>query len=680
MPGLGLMSLKLSVRLKLLILALLPLIVVLPLLLGATMLRWIERFDVLLISKVASDLRVAEQYFHRIESAQASAIAAVVQSVEFARQKSAPNGALDRYLDARRQMLDLDFLVEVDARISESLPNIALRIVNETSPEVPIAGLAVFSASELEDIGSSMAELAAIPLVETQAARRISATTETRGMVLLAAARDPVSGAVLLGGRLLNRNLGFIDAMNALVYRDTGDDSKTRTGTTTLFLDDVRISTNVRLFEGERALGTRVSEVVWQQVMVEGEPWLDRAFVVNDWYISGYVPLTDVAGDRIGMLYTGFLEGPFSRERTSTILTLGLAFLAVLGISAPIFLRLAQGIFSPLEKMTKTMAQVEDGKLDSRIGSVKTNDEIGAVAQHLDRLLDQVEERDEKLRDYAEGLNQLVEVRTEELKAANEKLEATFAQLVMSEKLASVGEITAGVAHELNNPVAVIQGNLEIIRSGLGSDAADYKVEFDLIDAQSHRISTIVQKLLNFTRPGEMSDNLSIVSPQTAVDDALVLVAADLRAHDIVASVMHEQDTPDIVISETELQQVLVNLLINAAQAMEGGGEVRITTSSMVRDGETGAAIEIADDGPGIPPEKLRNVFDPFFTTKLGEGSGLGLSISQALIQNAGGLITAHSSLGEGAVFTVCCPAVDISTRRSATPTNNVDILSEETS
>ncbi|MEM6383944.1 MAG: cache domain-containing protein [Pseudomonadota bacterium] len=664
-----------SVRLRLLALALLPLIVVMPVLLGLTMLRWVDKFDELLIAKVASDLRIAEQYFHRIETTQAEAVAAVAQSVDFAERLDGPPDRLSTYLAERKALAELDFLVPF-AGDDPAIPGSVLLLAALTSGEVGAAGLAVLQKSDLERLGDELAERAAIPLVETEAARPLSAGSEDRGLVLLAVHRDPRSGMILAGGRLLNRNLSIIDTMNALIYRDAGDEAGQRAGTTTLFLDDVRVSTNVRLFEGERALGTRVSEVVWQHVMGEGEPWLDRAFVVNDWYISGYVPLTDIEGQRVGMLYTGFLEAPFSEQRSTTVLTLILAFLAVVCVSVPIFLKLAQGVFSPLEKMTATMDRVGVGELGARIGKVKAKDEIGQVASHLDQLLDQVQERDERLRNYADNLNEQVEKRTEELREANQQLEATYEQLVVSEKLASIGEITAGVAHEINNPVAVIQGNLEIIRSGLGEEARDYKVEFDLIDGQTHRINTIVRKLLNFSRSDELSEMPSQVSPRDSVDDTAILVGADLRNDAIVLVRHHDNATPDIRIVATELQQVLVNLIINAAQAIGSDGQVTVETLPGERNGVPGAIIRVTDTGPGIEAARLSHVFDPFFTTKLGEGTGLGLSISQSLVQRAGGTITAHSTLGEGAVFEVWLPALDNSTRSDTDVENEVDILS----
>ncbi|MEM9429623.1 MAG: cache domain-containing protein, partial [Pseudomonadota bacterium] len=561
------------------------------------------------------------------------------------------------YLERARTTLDLDFLVW--STLSDTgLPDAARKVALAATPDAPSAHLVLLDGTALRTIAPDLADRAALPLVPTEAARPIQRDVEDRGMVILAAHRASPGNAVLFGGRLLNRNLDVIDTMNALVYRDEAG-NVSRTGTTTLFLEDVRISTNVRLFEGERALGTRVSDVVWHHVMEEGQTWLDRAFVVNDWYISGYVPLTDITGTRIGMLYTGFLEAPFNAERNATIAALVIAFVAVIGLSVPMFLWLARGIFEPLEKMTATMAEVETGTLHARIGPVSGHTEIGAVARHLDRLLDQVEDRDASLRDYADNLNTLVDQRTEELKEANRKLEATFAQLVMAEKLATVGEITAGVAHEINNPVAVIQGNLEVVRMGLNAESrAALKTELDLIDAQTHRINIIVGKLLNFARPNELSDMAARVDAAKVVEETLILVAPDLRKHKIEIELKHAP-CPVFRAVELEVQQVIVNLAINAAQAMQSGGVLTIETRPAERSGVAGTEIVVKDTGPGIPADKIEHVFDPFMTTKLGTGSGLGLSISQTLVTRVGGIIRVENIPSGGAAFFVWFPALD---------------------
>ena len=235
----------------------------------------------------------------------------------------------------------------------------------------------------------------------------------------------------------------------------------------------------------------------------QGQTWLNRAFVVNDWYISGYQPITDSFGSRVGMLYVGFLEAPYrAKIRSAYVIGFG-ALLFILVSTGPLFLRMARDIFSPLEPMTHTMERVQKGDLDARIGPMGAANEIGEVAAHLDRLLNQIQEHNQTHRSWADDPNKQIDRRTHGLQNANIKLESTFQQLVISEKPASIGEIAAGVAHEINKPVAVIQGNIDVIRASLGARTEDVLTELNLIDQQVMRKDAIVGKLLQFARPSE---------------------------------------------------------------------------------------------------------------------------------------------------------------------------------
>ena len=137
---------------------------------------------------------------------------------------------------------------------------------------------------------------------------------------------------------------------------------------------------------------------------------------------------------------------------------------------------------------------------------------------------------------------------------------------------------------------------------------------------------------------------------------ALLLVAADASKHDVHMT-QHHAPSPPLEIVESELQQILVNLFINAFQAMETGGSLTVSTGPEERDGQAGVCISVADTGEGMLPERLEQIFDPFFTTKRAEGTGLGLSISQALAGKAGGFLRAESKIGEGTTFFLWCPA-----------------------
>ncbi len=641
-----------SVRIRLLLIALLPMLVLLPLLLGATVNRWSGKIDDLLLVKVNGDMTIAQQYLTRLMENSGERLEALAQSAALARAQASPDPAA--FLETQRQALGLDFLYLSDGKSGpggfdpSGWPVVVQALSGQGQSAVDI-----FSSEALARLMPGLSARAAIPIVATSAARPSTRMTEDRGMVIHSAAPVQLaSGArgVLVGGVLLNRNLGFIDTINALVYRPRSLPEGSQ-GTATLFLDDVRISTNVRLFENVRALGTRVSAAVRTRVLEQGQPWLDRAFVVNDWYISAYEPIVDSFGQRVGMLYVGFLEAPFQTAKRTSALTLGLIFLAIAALSVPIFLHWAGRIFLPLERMNDTIARVEAGALDARNNLPDDGNEISHVAIHLDTLLDQVQERDRQLRDWAEQLNQKVAERTRDLHAANQQLARTTERLIMSEKLAAVGEITAGVAHEINNPIAVIQGNLDVARSLLGAQADQVRTEFRLIDDQVYRIGAIVAKLLQFARPSEYSGGADLIAPAQVVRDCLVLTRRQLEAAHI--EIVTDLSCSALVLMEqTELQQVVVNLILNALHAMPGGGRLELAVA------EVGNKVEIVvkDSGTGIAPDVLKRIFDPFFTTKRAQGTGLGLSISQTLVNRAQGQILVVSDLGQGSRFTIRLP------------------------
>lgn len=654
-----------SVRVRLLAIALLPTLVILPILLIITIVRWSDRFDSTLISKVNGDLTIAHQYLSRILETTEDRLQATGDSARF--QEIINRGyGIDEFLDASRISQNLDFLYVSDEAgrvlfVSPRIPNLERRtdwpIIQSAIAGRADTAIDLYSNAELAQISQDLAARSNLELVPTPNAIQTDRKAETRGMVIHSAAPVRISEGrkgVLVGGILLNQNLVFIDTINDLVYQKESLPEGSQ-GTATLFLEDVRISTNVRLFEGRRALGTRVSAVVRSAVLDEGETWLNSAFVVNDWYISAYEPIVDSFGQRIGMLYVGFLETPFTDAKHETLWTIALAFFGITLVTIPIFLRWARGIFKPLERMTATIGEVEGGDMSARTGIIAANDEIGRVAAHLDDLLERLQTRDRQLRDWNEDLNKRVDERTRELKQANLQLEATTKQLIMSEKLAAIGEITAGVAHEINNPIAVMQGNLDVLRSTIGDRAESVATELKLLDEQIHRINIIVTKLLQFAKPEEYADFVTSHKPQDVVSDCLPLVKHLLQKVDISIE-REDAANREIAMNRTELQQVLINLLVNAIHAMPDGGRLTVRTFDSDIEERCGIMIEVTDTGVGMSAEVLKKVFDPFFTTKRDGGTGLGLSITQTLIERQYGRISVESKLGIGTTFSIWLP------------------------
>lgn len=659
-PSAGRWGLR-SVRVRLLAIALLPMVAVLPIVLGFALFWWLAEFDALLVSKARDDLIIARQYLRRIMERGDEQIAALGQSAAFA--EAARTGGLDALLEARRSALGLDFLylagpggtvLAASPAGAKPADPTHWRVVAAALGGRPETALDLFEADAMAAISPTLAARARLDLVPTTAAAETDRTAETRGLVIHSASPAPLvdgrSGA-LVGGSLLNGNLGFVDTINDLIYTPAGLPAGSQ-GTATLFLGDVRVATNVRLFGNRRALGTRVSREVHDTVLGQGRTWLDSAFVVNDRYISAYEPIADSTGRRIGMLYVGFLERPFRLARWAMVAAVLATFAVAAIVTLPFLLRVARAIFRPLERMNRTIAAVDAGDLGARTGTVSSHDEIGLVARRFDELLDRLQARDAELRAFARELDARVEERTRQL-------EETQRQLVMSEKLASIGEITAGVAHEINNPIAVIQGNLEVAREALGPAAGEVRTEFDLIDQQVHRVNMIVTRLLQFARPDEYAGYVETVVPADVVGDCRVLVRHLLERADVDVENL-DTASRTVEVSRTELQQVVINLMVNAIHAMPDGGRLRLATRDEDRSGTPGVAIEVADTGVGIPPDRLQKVFDPFFTTRTHGGTGLGLSISYTLMARYGGAITVVSEVGRGSAFTVWLPSLQV--------------------
>ncbi len=638
-----------NLRQRLLTMALLPLGVVLPLLVLVLLLWGSDAFDRLLVTKVRSDLAVAQGYFERVLAEVGAGTSAIAESHALHLALGTPRGDPVALLREFKSRAKLDFVNLRDPdgtlRFTDSGPATS---TDRRSPAFTAAveavertGVELLQPTQLDLLGPELRQRVRVPLVATLNASPTERTHEERALVLLATrtvrdAAGRVRGQVQ-GGVLLNRNLPFIDHINEIVYPEGSLPFGSR-GTATLFLGDVRVSTNVRLFgaeKDERAIGTRVSQQVHDAVLGQGATWLGRAFVVSDWYVSAYQPLADSHGERVGMLYVGILERPFALLKWGTLAGIGALFLAVMAGAAFFSLQSARAIFDPVERMEATMKRVEDGALDARVGPVAAGDELGRLADHFDRLLATQQ------RWHAE-LDAKVAERTRQLEDAQ-------AQLVRSEKLATVGQLTASIAHEVNNPIAVIQGNLDLVRELLDRDtAARVAPELKLVDEQISRMRLIVTQLLQFARPSEFAGYVESVEPARALEDCLVLVAHLLAKTRIVVQrgfAAHQR----VGVNRQELQQVLVNLLVNAIHAMEGGGTLELAT----RDAADGwVEIAVADSGPGLAPEVLAHLFQPFVTRKK-DGTGLGLWISRGIVERYGGDIVAGAREGGGAVFTV---------------------------
>ncbi len=667
-----------SVRHKLLALVLAPLLLGIPVLLLIVWFWGTQGYNQLMVNKVSADLGTAHEYFDRVQSGIETGLEGFAGSYRLAVVRSSNNhDALQTLLHdtAARQGLDYLLMLDPEGRVMAGEPGKTLleqdrshwAVVTSALRGRPLYGLELFSPGDLLAVNPELGSQAHLDLVPTPNARPATKQTEDRGLMIQAAVpmldnQGKLIG-VLEGGLLLNNNLAIVDRLNSIVYQDASLPAESK-GAATLFLDDTRIATSIHLPEGQRAMGTRVSQAVYDKVMGRGEPWMGSAFVVRDQYVSGYTPLSDIAGRRIGMLYVGFQEAPLQKALTRALAGLFLLFVLVSCLGALASLRWAQAIFLPLERMSRVIRQIEANDDSARVGPNPSQDEIGRLSRAFDHLLDSLAARREELRRWGQELDRKVAERTAALEAANDTLRRAQQQLVMNEKLTAIGELTAGVAHEINNPVAVIQGNLDLLREILAEDARPVEQEIRLIDEQTQRIQTIVTRLLQFARPGDFAGYAEDIDVTSVVSDCLVLTRHNLTRAKIQVETVF--DAANLVqINRGELQQVLINLIVNAMQAMPDGGTLRLVCRDIARQNSDafdtlpfnapfdGVIIEVQDTGQGIVADDLDRIFDPFFTTKKQQGTGLGLSISYAIVQRYGGRITVESQIGKYTRFTV---------------------------
>jgi len=453
--------------------------------------------------------------------------------------------------------------------------------------------------------------------------------------------QDRIVGAVY-GGVLLNRNYEIVDRVKQLLYG--GETYQGRDiGTVSIFLRDVRIATNVMTSAGERAIGTRVSAPVARAVLASGQRWNGRAFVVNDWYVASYEPIRNSSGSVVGIMYAGILEHPFLAARTEVMVTfLGVCFVGLIVVFVLTYV-LTRTTIHPLEEMAAAARQIAAGHHDVRV-QTGAHDEIGVLATSFNNMLDALQTTERALEDWARTLEAKVQERTDQLVAVQ-------AHMAQSEKLASIGRLAAGVAHGINNPLG---GILTLSMLALEDCGPDHPLRPDLetIVKQTMRCREIVKGLLDFSR--QTDARASKVSVNAIVDSTLSLLERQALFHNIRTVRGFQDQLPPVFVDPGQLQEVIINIVLNAVDAMEEKGDLTVETG--IDAGRGQILIRITDTGKGIPPDVLPLIFEPFFTTKrVGQGTGLGLAIVHGMVTRAGGEVDVTSRPGQ-TTFTVRLP------------------------
>ena len=491
-----------------------------------------------------------------------------------------------------------------------------------------VASTVIITRDELVKEGEDLALQVRMKLISTPKAKPRPGKEETSGMMIKAAA--PVLDkkgnliGVLYGGNLLNRNYEIVDKIKDIVYR--GETYKEKDiGTATIFQGDLRISTNVKTVGGTRAIGTRVSKEVNNKVLIKGEPWIGRAFVVNNWYITAYEPIRNIKNKVIGILYVGILEEKFVDMRRRTLLTFLMITFAGILVAFAISNILSNSITRPIRSLVSASDKLAKGYLSHRV-ECRTGDAIGELARAFNCMADSIKERDEQLKEYVKQ------------------------EIMKSERLAMIGQLAAGVAHEINNPLGSILIYSHLLLEDLEEN--DPRGEnLKKIVNQATRCKVIVKGLLDFAHQSEPEMKPSDVN--RIVNEVLSLVERQAVFHNIKIIKKLSINLPFVMVDETQIQQVFMNIVLNAAEAMEGQGELIIETSS---DGKFINA-KFTDTGCGIPEQNIKKLFEPFFSTKTkGHGIGLGLAISYGIIKKHNGRINIDSEVGKGSTFTIQLP------------------------
>ena len=339
-----------------------------------------------------------------------------------------------------------------------------------------------------------------------------------------------------------------------------------------------------------------------------------------NWQLKAIVPVGFVllAGLLIFILATVSLRNP---ERHAVLIVAGTGAVA---ICAVLIVALAYVIQRPLVELQEKIGQVSEGNLNVAVSFSRRNDEIGDLGRNFNHMMRQLRES----------------------RAEIERLHRT--QMSRAEHLATLGELATGLAHEIRNPLAGIAGVIEIVGRDLPATSPARAVVKD-VRLEITRISRTLTDLLETARPRRPEVRRSNLN--TTVEHAVMLARQQVLSRPIKIELQKAPDLPEVEHDSDQIHQVLLNLLLNAVQAVEGPGAVHVKIASL----DSFASVVVSDTGRGISPQNLPNIFRPFYTTK-GEGTGLGLSLAHRIVEDHHGRIEVSSTVGKGSTFTVLLP------------------------
>ena len=670
-PGLWRRSLKL----RLLTLALVP-AMMLPLLALVVVLWGGAYFDRMLIYKARTDLYVARTQLQHMQAEVGRGTQGLAESARIRRLLAETGAAatLDEVLASRAANLQLDVLALLDAsgrvvagggRLAPGLPfpNTALADQARVTGQLQ-HGLELWDGTALEAIAPALARQAATPVVATDRAAIRTEGAETRGLMIAAAVplvdERGVQRAVVVGGRLLNRYDEFVDYVSNIVSA-AGTLPGDFRGTATVFLGDVRINTSVRRADGSRALGTLLSREVKEAVLDRGESWFKRAFVVDNWFISGYEPLQDFRGQRIGVLYVGFPEAPFVQAKWKALaLVIGLAAVLLVLVTVVTW-RWSRSVIDPLDRLQATMRDVAGGNLQVRVGKVQGEDELARLAELFDQLLATIAEQTAALRQWGGELDAKVAARTRDLEVAN----AALLQARDAAEAASRSKSTflANMSHEIRTPMNAIVGLSQLLQRDL--EGTRHQDRLRKVNDSAHHLLRVINDILDLSKieAGKLQIEKAPFAIDQVFDHVCTMIAERAASKEIELVRAVAPELRGIYLGDSlRLGQILLNFLSNAVKFTPNGGSIVLRGGVAAREqGRVVLRLAVADTGIGIAAEVQDQLFAPFqqadgSTTRKFGGTGLGLAISKRLAELMGGQVGVASVPGQGSTFWCTVP------------------------
>ena len=340
-----------------------------------------------------------------------------------------------------------------------------------------------------------------------------------------------------------------------------------------------------------------------------------------------------------------------------TITAFSLGFIIVASLCVSFFVH--RLVYVPLRDLETGASRLASGNLEQPI-PVRSDDEFGQLSASFNTMTAALKNSRQELREWGNTLEQKVEKRTKELRAAQ-------AEAVRGEKLASVGLLAAGIAHELNNPLTGILTFSHLIRQKMPDGSPDAE-DLDLVIRETKRCAAIIRRLLDFAR--EKTPEKKFADLNKIIEDTARIVERPAHLRDIEITMDLDPNLPPVWIDADLIKQVVMNMLVNAQHAIEEKGSITVRTRRCPepRSPEPGTEpvpmveFSIVDTGCGIPAKHLQRIFDPFFSSKeVGKGTGLGLSVSHGIVRSHGGAIEVESRVGEGSTFRVSLPIKSLS-------------------